>query len=193
VSQSTGGVTDQDRYREYWAYLRHIESLRFQVATVVSVAVGGALGVVLSKRNTAGRLDAWALAVVLGLELFILLAGLYLVGHKNNYSWYFRQVRELDPESLACKPRFEVFGWLLGMLALVQAALALTAGVLGDSLPWRAGAVAAAVLGIGCWWLSYRSGRMAAFGKERNGRVRSVSTRCQHDPEKRPETTHSGD
>ncbi len=157
------GVTDKDRHAEYWAYLRHIETVRFQMAAVVSAVVGGALAALIGAApwTENGGLDpTFGLAIVIGLELFTAFTAFYLIGHKANYAWYHTRLKEID-QVLKHKPKAEVFGWLLAMLALVQFALMVTAVEFAgaESLIWIAPAVFMLSIVGGAIWYFMSTGR----------------------------------
>ena len=161
-------ISDHDRHAEYWAYLRHIETVRFQMAAVVSIVVGGALTALIGAApwDENGGLDpTLGLAIVIGLELFTASAGFYLIGHKANYTWYHTQLEAMD-QVLKDKPEFEVFPWLLAMLVLVQAGLMVTAVEFAgaESLIWIAPAVFMLSFGVGAifYFISTQRARDAA-------------------------------
>jgi len=150
-------ISDRDRHAEYWAYLRHIETVRFQMAAVVSAVVGGALAALIGAApwNEDGGLDpTLGVTIVIGLELFTAFAGLYLIGHEANYAWYHTRLKAMDPV-LGDKPKAEVFGWLLAMLVLAQIALVVTAVEFAgaESLIWIAAAVLVlSIGGLAIWY-----------------------------------------
>ena len=86
------------RYIQYWEYLRHIERLRFQLASVVVVVTVVALGFVSDPNNV--RHDDNRKWVLVGLAAFVFAALMYLVQHKASYRKYFNLVNALDPEDL---------------------------------------------------------------------------------------------
>jgi len=159
-----GLLTDQDRYQEYWSYCRHIESARFQMTTVLSVVVVGTLGALLGTMpwEDGGGLDAWhGVAIAVALQVFVGFGAFYMVAHKENFNWYYRQLMAMDPP-IGAKPESDVFGWLLGMLALLQITLGVSAFVMSGAHPlsW-----VAAVVGVGFaagWWRRYLSVRIGA-------------------------------
>ncbi|MCB2224340.1 MAG: hypothetical protein KQH83_09240 [Actinobacteria bacterium] len=141
----TGGVSDSDRYRELWAYLRHIEVTRFQMTTVVSLSVAGVLGALYGGgawTDSGGLTVEQGTAIVVALEWFVGFAALYLVAHKKNYSWYLDRLVELDRSTFEKMPKegtepsmkdsMEVFAWMLMMLTLLQAALVWSAFALSE-------------------------------------------------------------
>jgi hypothetical protein len=153
------GISDDARYREYWAYLRHVETLRFQLASVVVVAGGAVLGwVVTAAGGRRGRVSlACALRAnpalgwgVLLLGVFVGAAGFFLIAHKRNYDRYYDWLGCLDCHLR--EPGQEVFGWLLGMLTVVEAGVAavLASWRRFDRLLWLV-----PVLIVVYWWVCW--------------------------------------
>lgn len=154
------------------------------MAGVVSVLAGAVLGWVLTDdEGLIGRFGySWSLALLAGMELFIAFAGAYIVEHKNNYTWFLERMRRTDPGEVWQKPHFEVFGWLMAMLGLVEAAFAVAGiGAFGRQHFWCHGASLAAVwvLTILYWCFRYHCGLCSAHPIKANGRSRCCPKRCR--------------
>ena len=134
------------RYIQYWEYLRHIERLRFQLASVVVVVTVVALGFVSDPNNV--RHDDNRKWVLVGLAAFVFAALMYLVQHKASYRKYFNLVNALDPEDLInVKGLRDPFLWLLTLVSVLEVATVVILvdgfgrnwallGVVFLSIPW---------------------------------------------------------
>jgi hypothetical protein len=150
--------SDADRYREYWAYLRHIETLRFHVGGLITVVASGILGFVYQGFRGPDSLQGGVKAGILAfLAVFVLIAQGYLVSHKAAYNFYWNLIRcPLDPAIYEAKPP-RPFDLLLALTSLVQAAVLASAFLTLGLCAWKG-----AVAGIGAvflaapWFLLHR-------------------------------------
>ena len=117
--------TNPDRYSEYWAYLRHIETLRFTMAGLIATVASGLLAVV----HLAPDEDidaALGVSALIFLALFIAVAAVFLVAHKRSYTHYFEQLKRIDP-NVADFGKRGPFEALLVLLTLPQGAIIFSA------------------------------------------------------------------
>jgi hypothetical protein len=155
-----GAVTPAHRYAEYWAYVRHIESIRFQAGTILSVVAGGLLAVVWRDHAVLGGLERWTLFLLL---VFVLVVEGFLVVQKRSYDRYVDALKELGGP-LPRPSRLEPFLWLLLLLVLVETAAIGSFWVQkGVAWSWRCVATSVGVVGqlgigayYGCLWLLQR-------------------------------------
>lgn len=168
----TAKVDPGDRYREYWAYLRHIETMRFHLASVLVAVTVGTLGFVAGRTDVEvfGRV-AYGPVALLGLCMFIGSAQMFLVASKLRYGEYLAELRVLDPgTAIARVARTNVFGpffWILVMNSLTQGTVALLLVFLAtDFAGW-----ALAILGwasLAAPWLFQARSRRAMQGGTQN-------------------------
>ena len=101
-------IDDSDRYTEYWAYLRHIESTRLALVGAVITAAAVAVAI--------GSTQRWTLWAILFVNPLI---GFFLVFHKRSYNHYQDELREMDP-GMRTSDDFSAFEVLLILTTLVQ-------------------------------------------------------------------------
>ena len=131
-------LLNQNRYREYWAYLRHIETLRFTLGALIVTVVGVvvAVGGLAPLGKEAEGLAPWVLVF---LSLFLCVAAVFIVSHKKYYDMYSKMLDHMDPELRRQREALgnwaEPFVWLLLLVTLPQLAIICSAFTLG-SWPW---------------------------------------------------------
>lgn len=154
-------INEERRYEQYWAYLRHVEMIRFQMAGLLVVVAGGGLGFV----HGNGRSGPLAAGILSFLAAFALGAQGFLVAHRRSYRHYFRQLKDNleDPglfDASGMKWRDDPFGWLLALTLLLQVAVVSSAFPLFDSCAWKATVLIVGVLllvAAGFLWREARS------------------------------------
>jgi hypothetical protein len=114
-------ITTQDRYKEYWAYLRHVETLRFAMGSLILTAVSALLAAVYLAPE-GGVAEDLRPQILIFLSLFVGIASWFLVSHKRSYDHYFKMVRRLDPPVPDFKKR-GAFEALLALVTLPQLAI----------------------------------------------------------------------
>jgi len=127
-------VSAADRYREYWAYLRHIETLRFTLVGVI-VTVANAILVAVNLNPWGQNSPDFTLWVLGFLAVFVGVATSFLVAHKKSYQAYFDELKDMD-EGLQDFGRRGTFEVLLVLVSLSQFAIvgsALTVDSSGSS------------------------------------------------------------
>ncbi len=129
-------ISSADHYREYWAYLRHLESTRFSVVAVMVTGTG--IVIALYRDSLSPASLGWGVAFVSGL---FALTALFLTRQKKSYEHYFGILKENGAEP----PSFGVLGpfpAVLLLLAWPQVAMLLLA-ISGDGWPAAARLVTA--------------------------------------------------
>lgn len=137
------GLNDEDRYKEYWGYLRHIETLRFTMGGLIVTVVSALLAVLhlAPGGGTVEHVGPWALIF---LALFVGMAAWFLVAHNKSYAHYFKQLRSMDDriKDFGKRGPFEA---LLALVTLLQFAVVGSA----FSFDWLAGWESVLVVVIG--------------------------------------------
>jgi len=151
-------------YREYWAYLRHAESLRFQLVGVVTAVGAAVIGVGVSGGT---RVTLLSLLILLALGLFIGFVGCYLVAHKKSYDRYAGFMRDLEPpgQNKERDPFWcDAFTWLLAMMTVLELLVGSMGYVLAannrcavEAWQWAGASVTALVClsFVAGWWAWY--------------------------------------
>ena len=145
------------RYPEYWAYIRHAESLRFHVVGVLTAV--GAAGVALATATEIqiGRKES--LWILIGYGLLVGFAGFYLLAHKASYDRYVRLVREHEPPVNQRRDPVhkDAFTWLLAMLAVSELGVVVSTFLTSGTgyVELAVIAIAVAVLFIASWVVIY--------------------------------------
>ncbi len=152
-----GRVADEDRYREYWAYIRHAESLRFQLVGVLTAVGGAGVALVTATKVSVGPEKAFW--ILIGYGLLVGFAGLYLLAHKASYDRYAALMREQEPQRNRRRDGWlwDAFTWLLAMLVVLEAGVCVAAWLSGinDSLALGVAAFAVPVVFILSWIVGY--------------------------------------
>jgi hypothetical protein len=135
-------ITTDDRYKEYWAYLRHAETLRFAMGSlIVTVASALLAGVYVAPENGfVGDQRPWILVF---LALFVGVAACFLVAHKRSYTHYFDELKEMDGRLVDFGKRGP-FEALLALVTLPQLAIFFSAFAFPSRWEW----VVVAAIGI---------------------------------------------
>jgi hypothetical protein len=143
------GIESKDRYREYWAYIRHIENLRFTMGGLVVTVTGAVLGAfAFSHLRPSHRALPWALGF---LSLFLGVAASFLVCHNKSYKHYFDKLNDMEEDGklpnfgkggpfavllvLMSLPQLVIIGWAPAF-HLYRAWWLVTVGALALVAPW---------------------------------------------------------
>jgi len=128
-------VSAADRYREYWAYLRHIETLRFALVGVI-VTVASAILAAVNLSPWGQKSPDFTLWVLGFLAVFVGVATWFLVAHKKSYDAYFCKLENMgeDLEDFGKRGPFEVLLVLVSLSQLAIIGSALTVDSLGSCL-----------------------------------------------------------
>lgn len=125
--------SDEARYREYWAYIRHVETVRFTLGGLILTAASAILAVVLLRPDDgrfAADVEPWAF---LFLATFVGVSAWFMVEHKASYNHYFDQLREMDSGLRLDPGEWRVWWWagpfeiFLLLITLIQVAIVLGA------------------------------------------------------------------
>ena len=127
--------TDQDRYREYWAYLRHVETLRFTMGALLVTVASALIAVVYlaPPEDIAGDIVPWILAF---LSIFVGVSAWFLVAHKKSYTVYFSLLKKMDP-NLVDLQRHGAFEALLVLVTRPQVVIVASAFLLSSWAIWQ--------------------------------------------------------
>ncbi len=114
-------VTTKERHKEYWAYLRHVETLRFAMGSLILTAVSALLAAVYLAPE-GGVAEDLRPQILIFLSLFVGIASWFLVSHKRSYDYYFNKLKEMDgrPADFGTRGPFEA---LLALVTLPQVAI----------------------------------------------------------------------